>query len=85
MATNDSSRFSPAERPVILAALEEFTNALAIHRSTLRKPTRENDILTDCLSFENEYDRSNEILMITIDTLFLILFFTFFLCVFVLQ
>lgn len=85
MATNDSSRFSPAERPVILAALEEFTNALAIHRSTLRKSTRENDILTDCLSLENEYDRSNEILMITIDTLFLILFFTFFLCAFVLQ
>ncbi|XP_061931325.1 dynein regulatory complex protein 9 isoform X2 [Apis cerana] len=54
MATNDSSRFSPAERPVILAALEEFTNALAIHRSTLRKPTRENDILTDCLSLEND-------------------------------
>lgn len=53
MATNDSLRFSPAERPVILAALEKFTNALAIYHGTLRKPTRhDNDILVDCLSFE---------------------------------
>ncbi|XP_006569559.2 dynein regulatory complex protein 9 isoform X2 [Apis mellifera] len=53
MATNDSSRFSPAERPVILAALEEFTNALAIYHSTLRKPRRhDNDILADCLPLD---------------------------------
>lgn len=48
MATNGPSRFSPAERPVILAALEEFTNALAIYHSTLRKQTARRGILFDC-------------------------------------
>lgn len=56
LAANGSSRFSPAERPAILAALEEFTNALAIYHSTLRKPTEhDNDILVDCLPLDTEY------------------------------
>ncbi|XP_043792977.1 dynein regulatory complex protein 9-like [Apis laboriosa] len=54
MATNGSLRFSLAERPVILAALEEFTNALTIYHGTLRKPTKhDNDILVDCLPFDD--------------------------------
>ena len=56
LAADGSSRFSPAERPAILAALEEFTNALAIYHSTLRKPTEhDNDILVDCLPLDTEY------------------------------
>ncbi|OAD62186.1 IQ domain-containing protein G [Eufriesea mexicana] len=56
LAANGSSRFSPAERPAILAALEEFTNALAIYHSTLRKPTEhDNDILVDCLPLDTDH------------------------------
>ncbi|KOX70078.1 hypothetical protein WN51_04595 [Melipona quadrifasciata] len=56
LAADGSSRFSPAERPAILAALEEFTNALAIYHGTLRKPTEhDNDILVDCLPLDTEY------------------------------
>lgn len=56
LAANGSSQFSPAERPAILAALEEFTNALAIYHSTLRKPAEhDNDILGECLPLDTEY------------------------------
>ncbi|XP_003399574.2 dynein regulatory complex protein 9 [Bombus terrestris] len=55
LAANGSSQFSPAERPAILAALEEFTNALAIYHSTLRKPAEhDNDILGECLPLDTE-------------------------------
>ncbi|XP_054002320.1 uncharacterized protein LOC128889043 [Hylaeus anthracinus] len=53
LATNGSSRMSPAERVAILAALEEYANALAIYHSTLKKPAgRDNDIPVDCVYSE---------------------------------
>nr|XP_034191272.1 dynein regulatory complex protein 9 [Osmia lignaria]XP_034191273.1 dynein regulatory complex protein 9 [Osmia lignaria] len=58
-ATNEagggSSRFSSSERVTILSMLEEYTNALAIYHSTLKKPTRQdNDILVNCISFHSK-------------------------------
>lgn len=55
LAADGSSRFSPAERPAILAALEEFTNALAIYHGTLRKPTEHDNDILDCLPLDTEY------------------------------
>ncbi|CAL7952208.1 unnamed protein product [Xylocopa violacea] len=53
LAANSSSRFPAAERPTILATLDEFTNALAIYHNTLKKHTQhDNDILDDCLLFD---------------------------------
>ncbi|CAK9831807.1 Dynein regulatory complex protein 9 [Anthophora retusa] len=47
LEANDSTPpFSSSERAAILGMLEEFTNALAIYHSTLKKPTKyDNDIL----------------------------------------
>nr|XP_003705396.2 PREDICTED: IQ domain-containing protein G [Megachile rotundata] len=52
-----SSRFSPSKRVTILSMLEEYTNALAIYHSTLKKPTRQdNDIPVNCISFDSKSD-----------------------------
>lgn len=56
LATNGSSQLSPAERAAILTALEEYTNALAIYHSTLKKPLeRDNDIPVNCIYSDTKY------------------------------
>lgn len=60
-----SSPFSSSERVTILSMLEEYTNALAIYHSMLKKPTRQdNDILVNCISFHSihtEYAKEDNV------------------------
>ncbi|KZC12263.1 IQ domain-containing protein G [Dufourea novaeangliae] len=54
---NCTSQLSPQERSVILAMLEEYTNALVIYHNTLEKPAKDVNDIAECILFDTEYVR----------------------------
>nr|XP_033338830.1 dynein regulatory complex protein 9 [Megalopta genalis] len=48
-------QLSPQDRSTILAALEEYTNALAIYRNVLGKPPEDDNDVADCVLSDTEY------------------------------
>nr|XP_031826943.1 dynein regulatory complex protein 9 [Nomia melanderi] len=55
MTANGVSQLSPQERSTVLAALEEYTTALAIYHNVLEKPAEDDNDIADCLLSSIEY------------------------------